>query len=180
MTVSEKDDAPITASRDIEPDRDLFAHSVTIARSAGELYAFWRDPNNVALIVGPMASIVPLDGERVRWTVIGPNGTCASWVSTISEDRPGRTIFWQSEQEGDVENGGRIDFLDTDMRGAVVRVTLAFTVSAKVLERFAPLNLGAMVRAHARRILRGFKQMMEAREIATGARHRRMANPQSQ
>lgn len=176
----EKDDAPVTSSRDIEPDRELFAETVTIARSAGELYAFWRDPNNVALLVGPMASIVPLEDDRVRWTIIGPTGAAATWVSAISEDRPGSTLFWQSEQGGDVESGGRIDFLDGGLRGAVVRVTLAFTLSVRSLGRIMTSHLNRQVRAHVRRILRSFKQMMEAHEIATAARHRRLLNNPSQ
>lgn len=177
---SEKDDAPVTSSRDIEPDRELFAETVTIARSPGELYAFWRDPNNMALLVGPMASVVPMEDDRVRWTIIGPTGASASWVSTITEDRPGSTLFWQSEQGGDVENGGRIDFVDAGLRGAMVRVTLAFALSGRSFGRLMTSHMNQQVRAHVRRILRSFKQMMEAHEIATAARHRRLLNNPSQ
>ncbi|NOW46375.1 putative membrane protein [Novosphingobium sp. SG751A] len=176
MSASEKDDAPVTSSRDIEPDRELFAETVTIARSRGELYAFWRDLTNVAPIVGPIVSIVPLDGDHARWTIEGPAGLRASWISVISEDRPGNTIFWQAMPGGDVENGGRIDFVDAGARGTILRMTMAFELSAKTGGRVAILHPGPLVRSHVRRILRSFKQMMEAREIATAARHRRLLN----
>ena len=42
-----RDDAPITSSKTIKPDRDLSAETVTIGRPADELYAFWRDVANL-------------------------------------------------------------------------------------------------------------------------------------
>lgn len=179
MAVSAKDDAPVTSSLTIEPERELFAETVTIARPPGELYAFWHDLANVAPMMGPFVSVMPLDGGRTRWTIKGAANTYASWTTIITEDRPGSTIFWKAEPGGDVENGGRIDFLDAGPRGCILRVTLAFEVSRGILLRIAPSNLGGMVRAYVRRTLRSFKQMMEAGEIATPFRHRRLLNARS-
>ena len=61
-----RDDAPVTASKTIEPERALSAEAVTIARSADELYQFWRNPLNLARFMENVVEIVPLGTERSR------------------------------------------------------------------------------------------------------------------
>lgn len=173
MERTARDDAPVTAWQNIHPDRELFSEIITINRPRGELYAFGRDIANVAAVVGPVASIVPLDGVRSQWKVERPDGNSASWVAAISEERPGETIFWQAEPGADIDNAGRLDFLDAGVHGTAVRVTLAYGLPQGVLARMLSLRSGEAARAHVRRALRRFKQLMETHEIATALRHRR-------
>ena len=56
----ERDDAPITAAKDADADRALFAESVTINRPAQELYEFWRHPENLVQFMENIVSIEPL------------------------------------------------------------------------------------------------------------------------
>ena len=60
------DDAPITASKTIKPDRELFAETVTIARPAADLYSFWRDQANLAQVMENVIAIEPVDGHSTR------------------------------------------------------------------------------------------------------------------
>ena len=68
------DDAPVTASKTISPERKLFAEAVTINRSPRELYDFWRDPVNLVQVLDNIRSIEPIDETRSRWTVKAPAG----------------------------------------------------------------------------------------------------------
>lgn len=86
------DDAPVTTSKDIHPDRALVAETVTINRSAQELYAFWRQPSNLVAVMENIASIEVLDETRSRWTVKAPAGREVSWESVITSDVPGTQI----------------------------------------------------------------------------------------
>ena len=173
------DDAPITASKTAHPDRALLAEAVTIARPAAELYAFWRDPTNLAVVMENITSIEPIDANRSRWTVKAPAGNEVSWESVITEDIPGESITWQSAEGADVANSGRIQFIDTGERGTVVRATIAYDPPGGTIGKFIAKLFQREPRIQTRRDLRRLKQFMETGEIATAARNRRIAEEQA-
>jgi len=169
----ERDDAPITAAKDVDTDRALLAESVTINRPAQELYDFWRSPENLVQIMENIVSIEPLGPDRSRWTVKAPAGKEVSWESVITNDVPGREISWQSAEGAEVANSGRIEFQDAGKRGTVVRAVIAYEPPAGVVGQLIAKLFQREPRIQTRRDLHRFKQLMEAGEIATSARNRR-------
>jgi uncharacterized membrane protein len=167
------DDAPVTASKEIKPARSLSAEAVTIDRPAQELYDFWRDPANLVGVMENIASIEPIDGRRSRWTVKAPGGNEVSWESVITKDVPGREITWQSTEEADIANSGRIEFVDAGARGTVVRAVIAYDPPGGAIGKLIAKLFQREPRIQSRRDLRRFKQLMETGEIATGARNQR-------
>ena len=166
-----RDDAPPTSFKTIRPERELSAESVTIARPASELHAFWRDPDNLPRFVENLESIEKLDGERSRWTVKAPGGKTVSWVARITDDCPGESISWQSEEGADVPNSGKVEFVDAGMRGTVVRAIIAYDAPAGIVGKIVAKMFQREPRIQSRRDLRRFKQLMETGELATGARN---------
>lgn len=167
------DDAPATASKHIKPDRSLSAESVTIRRSPADLYAFWRDPLNLLAVMDNVQSIAPIDRDRSTWTVKGPGGSHHTWVSRITHDVPGQELTWQSEPGGEIDNSGRVQFLDAGRRGCIVRVTTAYDPPGGVVGRTLAKIMQREPRIQTRRDLHRLKQLMETGEIATSARNRR-------
>lgn len=167
------DDAPITASKEIKPDRALVAEAVTINRPAQELYDFWRDPTNLVDVMDNIASIEPLDANRSRWTVKAPAGTEVSWVSVITKEVPGREIYWQSEEGADISNSGRIEFTEAGERGTIVRAVIAYDPPGGTVGRLIAKLFMREPRIQSRHDLHRFKQLMETGEIATSARNQR-------
>lgn len=165
-----RDDAPVTASKTIEPERALSAEAVTIARPASELYQFWRNPLNLARFMENVVEIVPLDDDRSRWTVKAPGGKTVSWEAVVTAEEPGRSITWQSAEGADVPNSGRIEFLDAGERGTVVRAVIAYDPPGGTMGQMVAKLFQREPRIQTRRDLRRFKQLMETGEIATGAR----------
>jgi uncharacterized membrane protein len=165
------DDAPITASKEAKPARALSAEAVTINRPAQDLYDFWRDPTNLAPIMENIASIEAIDANRSRWTVKAPAGKEVSWESVITEDVPGKAIYWQSAEGADISNSGRIEFIDAGDRGTVVRATIAYDPPGGTIGQFIAKLFQREPRLQSRRDLRRFKQLMETGEVATGARN---------
>ena len=163
------DDAPVTTSKTANFDRALSAEAVTINRSAGELYAFWRDPANLVQVMDNILSIEVIDGTRSRWTVKGPAGRTVSWEAVITEDIPGERITWQSAKDADVDNSGRIEFKDAGDRGTVVRATIAYEPPGGAIGQIIAKLFQREPRIQSRRDLRRFKQLMETGEIATAA-----------
>lgn len=168
------DDAPITASKTIKPDRDLFAETVTIARPAADLYSFWRDQANLAQVMENVITIEPVDGHSTRWTVKGPAGATVSWTAVITEDEPGHHLTWHSTPDSEVANSGRIEFRDAGARGTVVRATIAYLAPGGTPGKLVAKLFQREPRIQTRRDLHRFKQLMETGEIATAARNQRM------
>jgi uncharacterized membrane protein len=170
---SNHDDAPAATSKTAAGSRALLAESVTINRPASELYAFWRDPSNLALIMDNIQSIEPIDAVRSRWTVKAPAGREVSWESIVTQDVEGREITWQSAPGADVANSGRVEFLDAADRGTVVRATIAYDPPFGAIGQLIAKMFQREPKLQARRDLRRFKQLMETGEVATAARTRK-------
>lgn len=174
----ERDDAPVTAARDTSPDRSLFAQAVTINRPAQDIYAFWREPANLVRVMENIRSIEPIDRTRSRWTVKAPAGREVSWESVITRDEPGRAITWQSAEGADVDNSGRIEFIDAGERGTVVRAVIAYDPPGGVVGELIARLFQREPRIQTRRDLARLKQLMETGEVATAARNARIHREQ--
>ena len=168
-----RDDAPVTASKDADPARALIGEAVTINRPAQELYDFWREQTNLAQIMDNVVSIEAVGGNRYRWTVKAPLGREVSWESEITHEVPGREMTWQSVEGAEIDNSGKIEFLDAGARGTIVRTRIAYDPPVGFVGRMLAKVLQREPRVQARRDLHRFKQLMETGEIATGARNRR-------
>ena len=174
-----RDDAPITASKIDKPD-DVSAETVTIGRSAQELFAFWRDVANLASFMENIESIEQIDQRRSRWTVKAPGGSTVSWESIITDEQPGRSISWQSAEGADIDNRGTVEFIDACERGTIVRAIIAYDPPGGIIGKLAAKLFQREPRIQSRRDLRRLKQLMEAGEIATSARNRRILAEQEE
>lgn len=169
-----RDDAPITASKTIKPDAHLLAETVTIARPSAELFSFWRDVTNLPRFMENIETIERIDDRRSRWTVKAPADQTVSWVSVITHEEPGRSISWQSAPDADIENNGKVEFIDAGERGTVVRAVIAYRPPGGTIGKLVAKLSQREPRIQSRRDLRRLKQLMEAGEIATGARNNRL------
>jgi uncharacterized membrane protein len=168
-----RDDAPITASKKIDPDKALLGEAVTIDRPAQELYEFWRDPTNLVEIMENIESIEAIDTARSRWTVKGPRGKTWTWESVITHEVPGEEISWQSAPGAEIVNNGKIWFKDAGARGTVVRAVIAYDPPGGTVGQLVAKVLQREPRLQTRRDLHRLKQLMETGEIAVSARNRR-------
>src|SRR5882757_5793176 len=98
-------DAPLSAAKNPDPmaaDGELAARhgdvlvgrSVTIDRSPEELYAFWRDFENLPRFMHSVHSVTIHDSLRSHWVIEAPAGTKVEWDSKITQDEPARLIAW--------------------------------------------------------------------------------------
>lgn len=167
-----RDDAPITASKTKTGDRTLLAEAVTINRPASDLYDFWRNVANLAAFMENIEAVEPIDGHRSRWRVKAPAGNSVEWESVIIDDQPGRSLTWRSAEGGDVDNSGKVEFIDAGARGTIVRATIAYEPPAGLIGRVVAKFFQREPRVQTRRDLHRFKQLMETGEISTNARNR--------
>ena len=83
--------------------------SVTINRSPEDVYAFFRDLENLPRFMSHLVYVRVHNG-RSHWRAKGPLGTAVEWDAELIEDRPGELISWRSVSGADVPNRGRVEF----------------------------------------------------------------------
>lgn len=162
--------------------------SVTVNRPREEVYAFWRDFENLPRFLHHLIAVTRIDATRSQWRVSGPGGSTVEWEAAITEDVPGQRIAWQSLAGSDVANEGIVSFADapTD-RGTEVRVELRFDPPAGRAGVLVARLFGEAPEQQVRDDMRRFKQVMETGEVVLsegslqgageGARAERPAQP---
>src|SRR3954470_13034496 len=97
--ITRKDPNPAAAGLAADADEDsLVGKTVTINRPRQELYEFWRDFRNLALVMENIESVTMLEGGRSHWKVKAPADTSVEWDSILVEDVPGEVIAWKSAE----------------------------------------------------------------------------------
>jgi uncharacterized membrane protein len=143
-------------------------HAVTIfGKSPAELFAFWRDFENLPRIMQHLESVQVIDDARSRWTAKAPAGRTVEWDAEVYNEIPDQLIAWRSLHDADVPNAGSVHFtaLRAD-RGTVVRVILEYDPPAGKLGAALAKLFGEEPELQVREDLRRFKQLMEAGELA--------------
>lgn len=167
------EDAPARARKGGERgwrEQRIVGRTVTIDRPRQELYDFWRDFTRLPQFMENLRSVELLGEDRSRWTIEAPGGSEVSFVSRITEDRPGELIAWSSEEGADIRNSGRVAFRDAPGgRGTQVDLTIAYDPPGGRIGELAAKIMQREPNIQARRDLKRFKQFMEAGEIATAA-----------
>lgn len=180
------DDAPLSESKRSErqeaaaetiaqPVGDtLVAKTVTIGKPRQELYDYWRTLERLPTFMDNVVLVEPIGGDRYRWVVKAPAGKTVEWIAAVTEDVPGQTIGWASEEGADVPNSGLVEFRDAPGgRGTWVTATILYDPPGGAVGRIIAKLFQREPAIQARRDLRRFKQLMETGEIATGARNLR-------
>jgi uncharacterized membrane protein len=173
-------DAPLSASvhqRDIGHEAAaergwheaaLVGRTITINRPRAELYAFWRDFQNLARVLENIEHVDVGDDRRSHWVIKAPAGRTVEWDSQITEEEPDRLIAWESLEGGDIKNTGLIEFRDGPPgRGTEVTATIVYEPPGGEVGKLIAKLFQKEPKVQARRDLRRFKQLMETGEIST-------------
>jgi uncharacterized membrane protein len=142
--------------------------SITVAGSAEDLAAYWRDPDELTRIVGHFAEVRPVDGERQHWRVEGPMNRTASWESRIVEERPGELLRWESVAGASLPNEWSVRFQSAPAeQGTEVTLRVGFDPPGGRFGGMALERLGVVPRALVGKALHRFKSLAETGEIPT-------------
>jgi uncharacterized membrane protein len=153
-----------TGRRARQPGLIRMARAVTVKRPRAEVYAFWKNFENLPKFFQHIESI-QTSGQRSRWRskLFGRNPL--EWEAEIILDRPEESIEWRSFEGGDIASRGVVHFLDAPgRRGTEVRVELEYEPKGVLGASFAKL-FGAVPAQQIANDLRRFKQLLEVGEI---------------
>jgi uncharacterized membrane protein len=119
--------------------------SVEVGRSASELYAFWRNVENLPKIT-----------DVLTWS---------HWDPEITVDRENEMIGWRSKEGASIETAGYVRFAP-GRHGTVVRIALEYSLPAGKIGAAVASIFGSRPGAVIEDALRRFKQLMETGEVA--------------
>lgn len=141
--------------------------SVTINKSAAELFEFWRNFENLSRIMTHLESVTKIDNKRSHWKAKAPLGMRVEWDAEILNERENEFIEWYSAENADIPNSGKVEFLPTQNRGTEVKVTLEYKAPAGKAGSLVAKLFGEEPEQQVVEDLRRFKQLMESGTIMT-------------
>ena len=146
------------------------AQSFLINRPVEDLYAFWRNFENLPQIMTHLEYVRVLDpeGRRSHWVARLPafRGKRLEWDAEMTQDIPNERIAWRSLPGGDIEHAGVVEFMRGE-RGSIVRVDMRYVAPMGLLGNALSRLLGEVPTRVLREDLRNFKRIMECGEIPT-------------
>jgi uncharacterized membrane protein len=139
---------------------------ITVNRPAEELYAFWRNFENLPQFMYHLEEVQVHDDQRSRWAAAAPAGMRVEWEAEITDDRPNELIAWQSLRDADVHNSGSVRFQPAPGgRGTEVCVEIEYRPPGGTIGRAIARLFGEEPGQQVAGDLKRFKQVMETGEV---------------
>jgi len=141
-------------------------HSITVNRPRAEIYAFWRNLENLPRFMKHLEAVRQIDNRRSHWVTCGPTGRTVEWDAEIINEIENELIGFRSLDGSTVDLAGSVQFKDAPGgRGTEVIVELQYNPPAGILGAFAAKMSGEEPTQQLEEDLRRFKAVMEAGEI---------------
>ena len=142
--------------------------ALTVQYPREEVYAFWRNFENLPRFMGYLEAVTITGEGRSHWVAKGPVGTTIEWEAEIVEERPNELIRWQSLPGAQVANRGVVRFEPAPgNRGTEVRVKLTYDPPGGQIGATLAQVFGQGADRQVRESLRNFKHILETGEIPT-------------
>jgi uncharacterized membrane protein len=141
--------------------------SITINRPAEEIYAFWRNFENLPRFMNHLKSVTTSIDGRSHWVAKGPMNTQVEWDAEIINEVPNQLIAWRSLPGSAVTTAGTVRFeRATGGRGTVVRVDLQYRPPGGAIGATIAKLFGESPEKQIAVDLHRIKQLLETGEIA--------------
>lgn len=155
--------ASVDASKSIKVRR-----SVTINKSAEEIYNFWRNFENLPRFMTHLQSVTPKDEKQSHWVANAPAGQKVEWDAVIINEEENKLIAWQSLPGSAVMHAGSVEFKPTlNGSGTEVKVELNYEPPLGAVGVVVARILGEEPDLQIQEDLRHLKQLLETGEIPT-------------
>jgi uncharacterized membrane protein len=139
--------------------------TITVRRSPEDVYAFWRDFENLPRFMYHLESVEPVGDGRSHWKVKAPLGS-VEWDAEVTEERPAELIAWRSVEGSKLDNAGSVRFTPAPRdQGTEIRLRLRYEAPGGALGTALAKVFGEEPRQQVRDDLRRLKQVMETGEV---------------
>lgn len=153
--------------------------SVTVNRPIEEVYAFWRNFENLPQFMRHLETVRMIDERCSHWVAKAPAGKTVEWTAEIVHEKENELISWRATEDAQVYNEGTVRFATAPGgRGTEVRVALRYEPPGGVLGSKLAMLWREEPGQQVQDDLRRFKQVMELGEVVVSdATYRRGPHP---
>jgi uncharacterized membrane protein len=140
--------------------------TTTIRRSASEVYAFWRDLENLPTFMAHLEQVRSTGDRTSRWSAAAPFGRNVEWDAEIIDETPGEKLGWRSTGNADVPNAGTVRFEPApDGVSTEVHVVLVYDIPGGAVGKAVAKYFGEEPHQQLDDDLRRLKQVLETGEV---------------
>lgn len=141
----------------------------TINKPKEEVYAFWRNFENLPTFMKHLKLVTAIDDKRSSWKARVPGGMgTISWDAEIVEDQPNSYLSWCSLPGSTIDNAGEVRFTDAPgNRGTEVCASITYRMPAGDVGSAVGRLFSPVVEQLVTEDLRRFKSIMETGEAPT-------------
>ena len=148
--------------------------SLLVKRPKAELYAYWRNLENLPNFMSHIEEVEEMDDKRSNWVAEVPGGFgTIEWEAEIIREERNHLIIWRSLPDSEIENSGEVRFEDAaGGKGTIVETTISYRPPAGQAGGLAGKLLNPGFKKVVENDLKQFKKVMER-----GGKSKRRANP---
>lgn len=100
--------------------------SMKVDRNPMEVYAVWRNFENLPLFMKHLKIVNTIDENISLWEAETPVGSTMRWRSEIVKEVPGQLLSWQSLPGSSIENAGKVEFEPLPGEGTLLHVAISY------------------------------------------------------
>jgi uncharacterized membrane protein len=140
--------------------------AVRIERPVSEVYAFWRQLENLPRVLTHLEQVTERGDGRSHWVARGPADLGVEWDAEIINEVENKVIAWRSLPDSDVVTAGAVNFKPVrGGRATELSVHLQYEPPAGRAGAYLARLFGREPSQTIREDLRRLKQVLEAGEI---------------
>lgn len=134
-----------------------------INRPISEVYAFWRDFENLPKFMNHLVSVNPINYTTSEWTAKGPLGIGKiSWKAEVVKDEKEKLISWNSLPDSSIQNAGKVVFKQKG-KATEIDVTISYHAPLGVAGESAAKLLNPYFEKLVKDDILNFKSYLESR-----------------
>ncbi|WP_261387797.1 SRPBCC family protein [Chitinophaga pinensis] len=136
--------------------------SLTVGRPRNEVYAFWRDLENLPLFMRHLKTVTDLGGGRYHWEaeIPGMPGPI-NWDAEIIKEEEGALLGWNALPGADIDNAGKVTFVDAGEKSTELQIVITYRAPLGPAGRGLAKLLNPLFESMIKEDLRNFKAYIE-------------------
>lgn len=134
--------------------------TLIVDRPRDEVYAFWRNLDNLPVFMKHLKHVEIQDSTHSRWTVDIP-GFTLEWDAEIVDEVENEMIGWRSLEGAAIANAGKVTFRDTVDGGTQLHIVFSYRPPAGYAGESLARLLNPAFEMMVRKEIRSFKKHIE-------------------
>jgi uncharacterized membrane protein len=140
----------------------------TINKSREEVFAFWRNFQNLPTFMKHLQKVEVLDDVRSKWTAKLPGGVGSiTWEAVIDDEVQNSYISWSSLPGSTIDNAGEVRFSDAPDGATIMHASISYRLPVGDAGGIAGKLFNPIVERMIKHDIKRFKSLLETGEIFT-------------